>query len=185
VIAFPRPTGRYAIGTVTCHWVDVSRAALFSADPDARRELMVQIWYPAEETPASPHVRYLPDSDAVGAALARFLGVPSVALAPLDDVVTNAVASAPVADDEPLYPVLIMLVGIKGSYRQLQTFQVEELVSHGYVVAALDQPTSVAMVVFPDGREVPYDDRWNPPHSAFMDAHIPYLAHDVSFARSR
>jgi hypothetical protein len=105
-----------------------------------------------------------------------------VALAPLDDVVTNAVASAPVADDEPLYPVLIMLVGIKGSYRQLQTFQVEELVSHGYVVAALDQPTSVAMVVFPDGREVPYDDRWNPPHSAFMDAHIPYLAHDVSFA---
>jgi pimeloyl-ACP methyl ester carboxylesterase len=76
---------------------------------------------------------------------------------------------------------VIELVGIKGSYRQLQTFQVEELASHGYVVAALDQPTSVAMVVFPDGREVAYDDRWDPPHSAFMDAHIPYLAHDVSF----
>ena len=37
------------------------------------------------------------------------------------------------------------------------------------------------MVRFPDGREVPYDERWAPPHSAFMDAHIPYLAHDVMF----
>ncbi len=74
-----------------------------------------------------------------------------------------------------------MLVGIKGSYRQIQTFQVEELVSHGYAVAAIDQPYSVAMVVFPDGRRVAYDDRWEPPRSAFMDAHIPHLARDVSF----
>jgi hypothetical protein len=73
-----------------------------------------------------------------------------------------------------------MLVGIKGSYRQVQTFQAEDLASHGYVVAALDQPSSVAVVRFPDGREVAYDERWDPPHSAFMDAHIPYLARDVS-----
>jgi len=73
------------------------------------------------------------------------------------------------------------LVGIKGRYRQLQTCQVEELASHGYVVAALDQPHVAAMVVFPDGREAAYDDRWAPPHSAFMDAHIPYLARDVIF----
>jgi Platelet-activating factor acetylhydrolase, isoform II len=73
-----------------------------------------------------------------------------------------------------------MLVGIKGSYRQVQTFQAEDLASHGYVVAALDQPSSVAVVRFPDGREVAYDERWDPPHSAFMDEHLPYLAGDVS-----
>jgi predicted dienelactone hydrolase len=38
------------------------------------------------------------------------------------------------------------------------------------------------MVVFPDGRRVAYDDRWAPSRSAFMDAHIPHLARDVSFA---
>jgi dienelactone hydrolase len=123
----------------------------------------------------------MPDADAVGAALARFLGVAASTLSPLGDMTTNAVTLAPVADGERAFPVVIVLVGIKGSYRQLQTFQVEELVSHGYVVAALDQPSSVAMVVFPDGRVVAYDDRWDPPHSAFMDAHIPYLARDVSF----
>ncbi|HEX5097083.1 MAG TPA: carboxylic ester hydrolase, partial [Acidimicrobiia bacterium] len=145
------------------------------------RELMVQLWYPATHEPNAPRAAYMPDADAVGPVLARFLGVPAVTLAPLRDFTTNAVARAPLADDGRAYPVIVLLVGIKGSYRQLHTFQVEELVSRGYVVAALDQPTSVAMVVFPDGREVAYDDRWDPPHSAFMDANIPYLAHDVSF----
>jgi hypothetical protein len=182
VITFPHPTGPYGIGTLTHHWVDADRAELFSDDPDARRELMVQIWYPATDEPTAPRAPYLADVDAVGPVLARFLGEQPSAFAPLRDVTTHAITRAAVAGDEPAYPVVIVLVGIKGSYRQLHTFQVEELVSHGYVVAALDQPTSVAMVVFPDGREVPYDDRWDPPHSAFMDAHLPFLAHDVSFA---
>ncbi len=178
---FPRPTGPYRIGTVTYHWVDAERREVFSAQPSARRELMVQVWYPAHDVPSAPRARYMPDADVVAPALADFLGVSPSTLAPLAHVTTNAVERAPIVDDEAAFPVLIMLVGIKGSYRQIQTFQVEDLVSHGYVVAAVDQPYSVAMVVFPDGRRVGYDDRWSPPRSAFMDAHIPYLARDVSF----
>jgi hypothetical protein len=176
---FPRPTGPFAIGTVTYHWVDTNRADLFSADD--RRELIVQIWYPAQDVPAAPRAPYMPDADVVAPALTGFLGLPKDALAFLKDVTTNAVISAPVAGDEPSYPVLIMLVGIKGSYRQIQTFQVEELVSHGHIVAAIDQPSTAAMVVFPDGRQAAYDNRWDPPHSAFLDDHIPYLAQDAIF----
>ena len=183
VFEFPRPGGSYAIGTVTYHWVDDERHELCSPDPDTRRELMVQIWYPA--APSSPPAAYMPEADAVAPALARFLGAPDDALDYLRDVKTNAVVAAPVADGEPTYPVLIVLVGIKGSYRQIQTFQVEELVSHGYVVAALDQPSTAAMVVFPDGRRAAYDPRWDPPRSAFMDAHIPYLAGDAGFVLDR
>jgi hypothetical protein len=182
MIAFPRPTGPYGIGTVTHHWVDPDRAALFEDDPTARRELMVQLWYPARDDPTAPRARYLPDADAVAPVLARFLGVPPANLSPLRELRTNAVVEASVADAARRFPVLVLLVGIKGSYRQLHTFQVEALASHGYVVAALDQPTSVATVVFPDGRVVEYDDRWDPPHSAFMDEHFSYLARDVSFA---
>jgi hypothetical protein len=86
-----------------------------------------------------------------------------------------------VAADQPSYPVLIFLEGIKFGYRQQNTFQVEELVSHGYIVAAIDQPYAAATVMFPDGRRAAYDPRMDPPHSAFMDAHIPYLAHDALF----
>jgi len=94
---------------------------------------------------------------------------------------TNAVARAPFADVAARCPVLIMLVGLKGSYRQVQTFQAEELASHGFVVAAIDQPSCAAMVVFPDGRRAAYDERWDPPHSAFLDAHVSYLARDALF----
>jgi dienelactone hydrolase len=183
--AFPPPGGRYGNGTVTYHWVDESRPEVLSPRPGDHRELMVQLWYPAHPDLAAPRAPYLPDADAVAPALASFLGVPASHLTPLAHTTSNAVEHAPLGEDADPYPVVIVLVGIKGSYRQIQTFQVEELASHGYVVAAVDQPYSVAMVVFPDGRRVPYDERWNPPHSAFMDEHIPHLARDVSFTLDR
>ncbi len=181
MLALSPPTGPHAIGTVTYHWVDLERRELFSDDPDQRRELMVQLWYPALDVPSSPRAPYLPEADAVAPALARFLGVSASTFAPLARLTTNAVAQAPFADGAPRCPVLIMLVGLKGSYRQVQTFQAEELASHGFVVAAIDQPYAAAMVVFPEGRRAAYDDRWDPPHSAFMDAHLPYLARDALF----
>ena len=112
MLAFSRPTGPYAIGTVTYHWVDVDRREAFSADPDQRRELMVQIWYPALDVPSSPRAPYLPEAEVVAPALARFLGVPASTLAPLARLTTNAVARAPFADVAPTCPVLIMLVGL-------------------------------------------------------------------------
>jgi hypothetical protein len=48
-------------------------------------------------------------------------------------------------------------------------------------VAALDQPYVEAVVVFPDGRTVSYDERWDPPHRTFLYEHIPYVAEDVTF----
>jgi hypothetical protein len=56
------------------------------------------------------------------------------------------------ANDEPGYPVLIYLVGL-GTFRQENIFLVEDLVSHGYVVVAIDRPHISTVVVFPDGRQ--------------------------------
>ena len=47
VFSFDVPAGPYDIGTVTYHWVDESHSEVFSSDTKARREMMVQIWYPA------------------------------------------------------------------------------------------------------------------------------------------
>lgn len=170
---------------MTYHWVDADRPEIFSNASQDRRELMVQMWYPAHVMAGAPRAAYLPQADAVGPALAGFLGVDAASLAPLGDITSNAVEFAPPSDDEPPHPVLIMLVGIKGSYRQLHTFQVEELVSHGYIVVALDQPYVEAVVVFPDGRKVRYDERWDPSRRRFLYAHIPYVANDVSFVLDR
>ena len=96
---------------------------------------------------------YLPEADVVTSAFARIHRLPELLLRHLKFVTTNAVSSAPVADDERIYPVLVYFAGLTG-FRQMSTFQVEELVSHGYVVVAVDQPYTAAAVRFPDGRQV-------------------------------
>ena len=101
------------------------------------------------------------------------------------------------ADDKLSYPVFIYLEGLTG-YRQMNTIQVEELVSHGYIVVGIDQPGVAASVVFPDGHQIaglskpqmdPLIQQSASPAEkapllnglAFKDGIIPYLAEDVSF----
>ena len=68
VFQFPRPTGPHQIGTVTYYWMDSSRHEIFSADSSARRELMVQVWYPAEANPSSARAPYVQDASALSRA---------------------------------------------------------------------------------------------------------------------
>ena len=183
VFRFPQPGGPYAIGTLTYHWVDAGRPELFTADPDDRRELMVQIWYPARDDPAAPRAPYVPDA-RVMAPLARLLRLPDFTFGHLKYVTTHAIPAAAVSDAQPAYPVLIFAHG-RGGYRQHNTAQVEELVSHGYIVAAIDHPYVAAGVVFPDGRLASFDSRMydpaHPGHPAFLDGVIPDLAQDALF----
>ncbi len=185
VFHFPKPKGPYAIGTLTYHWVDTTRDEDFGADPNAHRELMAQIWYPAKTEPSAPRAPYLQNPEGL-AVTARLSRLPGFIFSHFRYVTTNAIPSAPVADDEPRYPVLIFMSG-RGGYRQSNTFQIEEMVSHGYIVAAIDQPYASAGVVFPDGRLVTMDPRMydpaHPGHPAFFDRVpvFPYLAQDVSF----
>jgi predicted dienelactone hydrolase len=198
VFRFPQPTGPHEIGTLTYYWVDAGRPEVFAVDPDQRRELMVQIWYPAKGGPSSPHAPYLPDAGALRSALAGVRHWPSFLFGHLAYVSSNAIPSAHMAEGERIYPVLIFLEGLTG-FRQMNTFQVEELVSHGYVVAALDQPYAAASVVFPDGRQaiVPPVDQIRPlVRQSYMPARpaptlngrpmeegiVPYFAQDVLYA---
>ena len=154
VFRFPQPSGPYAIGTVTYHWVDTARLEPFGDDAQRPRELMVQIWYPAKADASARRAPYIQDADAVALALARIHHKPSFVFGHLKYVTTHAMPSAAVAEAQADYPVLLFLEGVTG-FRQMNTYQVEELVSHGYVVAGIDQPGAAAAVVFPDGRWVP------------------------------
>jgi hypothetical protein len=112
-------------------------------------------------------------------------------------VITNAAVSAPILDSPSRYPVLIYLTGL-GGFRSASTFQIEGLVSHGYVVVGIDQPGPVAMVRFPDGRKIigwqkeeisPMIMQSIEPQSIapilsgkkFPEGILPYFAEDVSF----
>jgi hypothetical protein len=197
VFQFAKPTGPYEIGTVTYHWIDKSRIEVFNTDTKTHRELMVQIWYPAQHDTTLLEAPYMPDADAFSAAQGKLHHWPSFLFDHLKYVKTNAQLSAKMAPDKPQFPVLIFLEGITG-YRQMNYFQVEELVSQGYVAIAIDQPYVAASVVLPDGRQIAglSKDQMNPliqqsisPGEpapmlngiAFKDGIIPFFAQDVVF----
>lgn len=141
VFTLPAPQGPYAIGTRIQHLVDPARREPSGPDRNAPRELMVQIWYPADPAASEPIARYR-ERQATTLRGARF-----------SLVQTHARMDAPALAGKDPFPVLIYVPSWIG-VRTENTALIEQLVSEGYVVAGIDHPYGSETVVFPDGRIV-------------------------------
>jgi predicted dienelactone hydrolase len=141
------PTGPHAVGRSAFHWLDEDRAELHTPDdPDDRRELLVEVWYPADPEPnAAPGSYY---SQPLADLFSTIFSVPGNRL---HGVLANAYPDAPLAADEARYPVVIFDPGFSGMPRQYTIF-LEELASHGYVVFSTSRPYITTLTAFPDGR---------------------------------
>jgi pimeloyl-ACP methyl ester carboxylesterase len=155
----PSPTGPFAIGRVTVHWIDPSRIEPFSVKP---RELMVDIWYPTDSAAGAPaeYLNVPAFEQALGAdGLRKQLGGAYRAIK-AGSVRTHAIAGAPFARSMKQCPVLIFSPG-GGMVREVYAAQLGDLASHGYVVGAISHPYDAIVTVFPDGSHINYDQkRW-------------------------
>jgi dienelactone hydrolase len=148
VFSFPTPTGAYPVGTVTLHFTDDARRETFSANTNDHRELMVQLWYPAEPSPDAKRESYLANLNGSGMAKRKAFGA---RFAQLDLVETHSFRSAAVSKARKSWPILIFSPSWSGSRNQ-NTFQAEELASHGFIVAGIDHTYCTGITAFPDGR---------------------------------
>lgn len=148
----PEPTGRYPIGTVNLHLIDASRSDPWLT-PVRRRELMISLWYPAEQPKGYPVTRWLTAGEAgpvardfVGALTGTPQEIPGLA-----EVRTHGHSRAPVAARRGGWPVIVFSAGYSGG-RNSDAAVVEDLASRGYLVITVDHPHDAAAVEFPDGR---------------------------------
>ncbi|WP_344338698.1 hypothetical protein [Kitasatospora putterlickiae] len=158
VPAFPAPSGGFAVGTRVVQWTDPGRPETFTADPDDRRTVVVQLWYPARPSPSGARrAQYLgrtgQEARTVSDALARAVGLPGFLIDGLPRARTRSVPDAPVDGTGGRFPVVLFSPGSNG-VRTQNTAWAEELASHGYLVAALDHPYDSAAVVLADGRTI-------------------------------
>lgn len=158
----PAPPGPYAVGSVLYDWTDITRAETYSSDPNAKRELMVQIWYPAQPAADARTIPFLDNADAALPAFASILKVPAFTLDHLRLVRTHTYGDAPIRNDGAPYPVIIYSHGYT-AYRTASFNQMEALASSGYVAIAIDHPYAAAFTVFSDGRVVVNDPAMLPP----------------------
>ncbi|WP_241003057.1 dienelactone hydrolase family protein, partial [Streptomyces sp. CB01881] len=158
VPVFPEPSGDFAVGTRVVQWTDPRRPETFTADPNDRRTVVVQLWYPTQKSPAgAQRAQYLGRTEhearTVSDALAREAGLPGFLVDGVPRARTRSVFDAPVDSTGGRFPVVLFSPG-SGGVRTQNTAWAEELASHGYVVAALDHPYDSAAVVLADGRTV-------------------------------
>ena len=147
---FPKPTGKYAVGTVTYCVTDPDREEIFITNKHQVRQIPIQVWYPAENTSGTNYAPYIPEATKVSEAISELLLIPKALLYPLQFKRSNALEKAPISKEKSQYPVLLYLTGLYG-HRCISTFQIQELVSQGYIVVGIDCPMAVALATFPDG----------------------------------
>jgi predicted dienelactone hydrolase len=126
---------------------------------------MVDVWYPAESA-AGPAAEYLyPSAFDQPQSAERLKGYLRTAYDAIKAgrVRTHAIQGARFARSAKRRPVLIFSHG-GGEARETYTAQLEDLASHGYVVAAITHTYEAVLAVFPDGRHVVLaPKRWPPP----------------------
>ncbi|KAA2254122.1 hydrolase [Solihabitans fulvus] len=145
-LTLPAPTGREPIGTVSLHLVDPSRHDDWVPGQPVR-ELMVQLWYPAADTENYPVAPWMSPG-----AEKHFLTQYGLSTDQIRLPVTHGHVGAPA--QRRAWPVVLYSHGSHDD-RSGGTAEVEDLVSHGYVVVTIDHTHYANEVEFPDGRVVP------------------------------
>lgn len=141
VTPFPKPTGPYAVGTVSRVMTDPSRSNRNNILTNS--SFMVTIWYPAES-----RAGVLPEACVESnATLYAYLNERNPSL--VAKFVSHAVPGLPVATNQATYPVLLYSHG--GGFRRQNTDKALDLASHGYVVVAMEHEWTTASV-FPNGQ---------------------------------
>ena len=155
----PPPSGPYAVGIATFRWTDSTRPEPMVSDSTARREVVVYLWYPTRSDAREPLASYIPGfralQRAVGdSALIRLLGA-SYDAAAAGRLRVHAHADAPLASARTRYPLLVFSPGF-GETALAYATVLDDLASHGYVVAAPEHPFDALGAMVSSNRVVPF-----------------------------
>jgi hypothetical protein len=176
----PTLTGSYGVGVRTMHLIDSSRLENFTTNPTDVREMMVQLWYPIETSHLGTRTEYMD--------YPTFQWLKNKSPIPLITIPNNAyLFIRPHGRNETniaagMFPVVIFSPGYDGVY-QIYTSFIEDLVSHGFVVASINHPYVSGITVFPDGRMVGLADVPTNPvvRSAFFNMSLRTIVGDAKF----
>ncbi|HEX8174792.1 MAG TPA: hypothetical protein VF543_06705 [Pyrinomonadaceae bacterium] len=191
----PIPTGTFGVGRTVFHWTDTSRQETVTSEAGDYRELLVYLFYPIDKNSRGREAVYFPHLKEIEAFEERF-GKDSFrqgygeSYQLLSGMRTHTLENAKLSAKNRRYPVVIFSHG-GGVPVLFYTAIIEDLVSHGYIVAAVEHSYDGATTVFPDGRIIAQsgwdkDEARTPEErKAFHTARISVGAEDDSFVLSR
>ncbi len=153
VPTLPAPDGPYAVATEVHRWTDTSRDEPHTTDPDDRRSVIAQSWYPTTSKDRPDDGTPVPYIDGLGQMPGQVSVMPGFMLRRYGQIDTHAQASGPLASRDRPWPVVIFSPGY-GAPRATYTGLASRLASRGFVVFVLDHPFESAVTQLPDGQVV-------------------------------
>jgi hypothetical protein len=118
--------------------------------------MMVYVWYPTDRKAmeGKDTAPYLPGFDEVKSRISAGdisdMFRPATYMGPESLPKTVVVNNAPIANGKQRFPLLLFAHGW-GNPTFLYTAELQDIVSHGYIVAAIDHPYDTTYTRFPDG----------------------------------
>jgi platelet-activating factor acetylhydrolase isoform II len=183
----PMPTGRYGVGRAAFHWVDEARPELETRAPDDRREVLVYVFYPSEVRQTAVIAPYIPDADVMREVWRDEL------TDRLKRMRAHSREGVALARSRERFPVAIFAPG--GGVKTLAyTTLLEDLASHGYVVAAIEPPYNAPAMQFPGGKTIgrltQAERGWEQPRNRdefvrIYQEQVGHWARDMSFVLDR
>ncbi len=180
----PAVTGPYGIGTLVLPMVDERRPGDYAdGSHTPGREMMTQIWYPADQGADGPKSIFVDELTAnyeakTSTSLKNFLL----------SVKTHAVVGAKVAAGREQFPLLIFSPGLGMYYSAYQTI-LEDLASCGYIVIGVNSPNIAGITAFPDGHSYLKTDfsRFHSEEEAlkYLGEQLRVVADDLKFVINR
>ena len=151
-VELPKPAGEFPIGRRFFYWTDEARAETITEDANDKRKLFVQLWYPAQKG-GKIAAEYYPNLEELRGQ--------DKDVAILRTVKTHAFQDAKLAKSKTKFPVIIFSPGL-GSSPFNYAVIIENLVSRGYVVAAINHPYDSGDFKFSDGQIIRFDtEKWD------------------------
>jgi len=141
----PAPSGKYIIGSTNYTITDESRGEIHTDDPNDKRELFVEVWYPAnlEEVEDIPDVKPLWQELYIGE-----LDRVSFFMNYLKGIGTHSYPDVPPNSDNGHFPVILFNHGLQ-MFTAQSTLLMEHLASHGYIIVSIAHPYESLRVNLP------------------------------------
>lgn len=153
---FPQPTGTYAVGTTSMEFTDSARKEIYSENSDENRKLVVRFYYPSLQSSDQKKYSFLgkkmPYFQQYMANKYHLTNATTKLL--FGNIPTHAYENAPLADNQNIYPVVLFSHGGLGFPSDMYSAILENLASHGYIVAAIDHPYFNGLTVYNDGKVI-------------------------------
>jgi predicted dienelactone hydrolase len=151
VVNLPKPSGYNEIGTMRIDFTETARKNILTGK-SSQQKIAVQVWYPALNTSGLKRANWM-DNRQTASLFAKYEGLPDL-FGQFCQVRTNSYWNAAISGKASKYPVILFSSGA-GMFSDLNTIQMEEIASQGFVVFAVSHPNDDFAVIYSDGSIMP------------------------------